>query len=58
MAQLYHLSPEDVSINCFDAANAIKVSLPRRYSCGSFYDPDCLAAQQHVPLADLELDFC
>ena len=56
ISSLYNVPIEDVEINFFDAACSVKVAFPRKHSCGSYYDTDCYGAQQHMPIADLEIE--
>ncbi len=54
VADLYELAVEDVRIVHFDAANAIKITLPRKGpTSGAPGDRDVYGAQQHGPLIDL-----
>ena len=54
VADLYGIQPEDVKIVYFDAANAIKVTIPRRGpTSGAPGDRDVYGAQQHGPLLSL-----
>lgn len=54
VADLYGLAVEDVRIIHFDAANAIKITLPRKGpTSGAPGDRDVYGAQQHGPLIDL-----
>jgi hypothetical protein len=54
VAELYGLDPEDVKIVYFDAANAIKVTIPRTGpTSGAPGDRDVYGAQQHGPLLAL-----
>ncbi len=54
VAELYGLEPEDVKIVYFDAANAIKVTIPRTGpTSGAPGDRDVYGAQQHGPLLSL-----
>ncbi len=55
IASLYSVAPAQVDVFYFDAANAIKVSFPRKHCCGCWDDSDCYGAQQHMPLMDLEI---
>jgi len=51
---LYDLPPADVQIVTFEAANAIKITIPRRGpTSGAPGDRDVYGAQQHVPLIDI-----
>lgn len=52
-AKLYRMQEEDVSIFEYDAACAIKISIPRPYIQGDLDDGDMYGGQQHGPLVDL-----
>lgn len=52
-ARLYRLPEEDVSVFEYDAACAIKISIPRPYVQGDPEDGDMFGGQQHAPLVDL-----
>jgi hypothetical protein len=54
IGELYKVAPEKVSINYFDVVKAVKISIARKYSCGSRHDSDVFGAQQHTPLMNLE----
>ena len=56
IAELYQL-PVDKIIHFvyFDAANAIKITIPRPRPQGSVGEIDMHAAQQHVPLMNIEI---
>ena len=54
IGSLYDLPPDDVQITPFEAANAIKITIPRRGpTSGAPGDRDVYGAQQHVPLIDI-----
>ena len=54
IAKLYHVAPQEIlTFVYFDAANAIKITLPRPRPQGSVGETDMHAAQQHVPLMDI-----
>lgn len=53
LAELYGVSPDDVTVTVYSPVNAVKVTLPRRAVGGSPDDTDLDAAQQFVPLLDL-----
>ncbi len=55
IAGLYGVRAADVSIVAYDAANAIKIALPRAVVAGSPGDRDVYGAQQHTPLLAIEL---
>jgi hypothetical protein len=52
-AKLYRLPEEDVSYFEYDAASAIKISIPRPYFQGALDDGDLYGGQQHGPLVSL-----
>jgi hypothetical protein len=54
-ARIYRLTPEVVSVINYDAANAIKVTIPRPVISGDVDDTDVFGGQQYGPLVDLEV---
>ena len=54
-AQTYRLTPEVVSVIHYDAANAIKVTIPRPVISGDVDDTDVFGGQQYGPLVDLDV---
>ena len=54
-AKTYRLQPEVVSIIDYDAANAIKITIPRPTISGDVDDTDVFGGQQYGPLVDLEV---
>jgi hypothetical protein len=51
ISKLYNIPVEKIITFCnFDAANAIKITIPRPRFQGSIGETDMHAAQQHVPL--------
>lgn len=54
-ARTYRLVPEVVSIINYDAASAIKITIPRPAISGDVTDTDVFGGQQHGPLVDLEV---
>ena len=54
-ARTYRLTPEVVAIINYDAANAIKITIPRPAISGDIDDTDVFGGQQHGPLVELEL---
>jgi hypothetical protein len=54
-ARTYQLTPEVVAIINYDAANAIKITIPRPAISGDIDDTDVFGGQQHGPLVELEL---
>ncbi len=55
VAELLRVSPADVQIIDYPAANAIKVTMPRRTVAGGPDDTDLDSAAQFVPLLSLRL---
>ena len=51
----YRLKPEVVSIINYDAASAIKITIPRPVISGDIDDTDVFGGQQHGPLVDIEI---
>lgn len=54
-ARTYRLAPEVVSIINYDAAAAIKITIPRPVTSGDIEDADVFGGQQHGPLVDLDV---
>ena len=54
-ARTYRLTPEVVSIINYDAANAIKITIPRPAISGDIDDTDVFGGQQYGPLVDMEV---
>jgi hypothetical protein len=54
-AKTYRLAPEVVSVIHYDAANAIKITIPRPVISGDISDTDVFGWQQYGPLVDLEI---
>lgn len=54
-AKTYHLTPEVVAIINYDAANAIKITIPRPAISGDIDDTDVYGGQQHGPLVNIEV---
>ena len=54
-ARTYKLTPEVVSVIEYDAAAAIKVTIPRPVISGDVDDTDVFGGQQYGPLVDLEV---
>jgi hypothetical protein len=54
-ARVYRLTPEVVSVINYDAASAIKVTIPRPVISGDVDDTDVFGGQQYGPLVDLEV---
>jgi len=54
-AKTYQLKPEVVTIINYDAASAIKITIPRPVISGDVDDTDVFGGQQYGPLVDLEV---
>jgi hypothetical protein len=54
-AKTYHLTPEVVTIINYDAANAIKITIPRPVISGDVDDTDIFGGQQYGPLVGLDV---
>jgi len=54
-AELYRIPEDDVKFFLHDAANAIKISIPRPYVQCSREDGDVYGGQQHALLVDLDI---
>ena len=54
-SRTYRLKPEVVAIINYDAANAIKITIPRPTISGDIDDNDVFGGQQYGPLVDLEV---
>lgn len=55
IAELYSLPVEDIiAFVYFDAANAIKATIPRPRAQGSIGETDMHAAQHHAPLMEIK----
>jgi len=54
-ARTYRLTPEVVSIINYDAANAIKITIPRPAISGDIDDTDVFGGQQHGPLVEVDV---
>jgi len=54
-AKAYRLAPEVVSIINYDAASAIKITIPRPVISGDINDTDVFGGQQYGPLVDLDV---
>ena len=54
-AKTYRLTPEVVSVIHYDAASAIKVTIPRPVISGDIDDTDVFGGQQYGPMVDLDV---
>ena len=54
-AAAYRMEPSMVAIYNYDAASAIKITIPRPVISGDINDTDVFGGQQYGPLVDLEV---
>ena len=54
-ASTYRLKPEAVAIIHYDAASAIKITIPRPVVSGDVDDTDVFGGQQYGPLVELDV---
>jgi hypothetical protein len=54
-ARTYRIPPETVSVIDYDAASAIKITIPRPVISGDVDDTDVFGGQQYGPLVDLDV---
>ncbi len=54
-ARTYRMAPERVSIINYDAAHAIKITIPRPAISGDIDDTDVFGGQQHGPLVEIDV---
>jgi len=54
-ASAYRMEPSMVTIFNYDAASAIKITIPRPAISGDINDTDVFRCQQYAPLVDLEV---
>lgn len=55
IAALYGVREADVLLTPYEAAHAIKATLPRPSGAGAIGDGDVYGAQQHAPLLTIEI---
>jgi hypothetical protein len=54
-AKTYRVKPEVVTLINYDAASAIKITIPRPAISGDIDDTDVFGGQQYGPLVELEV---
>lgn len=54
-AKNYRLTPEVVSVINYDAASAIKITIPRPIISGDVDDTDVFGGQQYGPLVEIDV---
>ncbi|MBA7573041.1 hypothetical protein ES708_14830 [subsurface metagenome] len=55
ISNLYKVAKEDVSILEYEVVNAIKITIPRKYTSGDIKDTDIYGCQQHGPLLKIKI---
>ena len=55
LAELYRVSPQDVTVIPYPVGRAIKIVLARKIMAGDPGDLDVYGAQQHAPLLGVEI---
>lgn len=56
IASLYHVPADMVKIIPYPVVNAIKITIPRTHPSGDLLDSDIYGCQQHMALANLEVN--
>lgn len=56
IASLYDVPEDLVRIIPYPVVNAIKITIPRKYPSGALLDSDIYGCQQHMALANLEVN--
>lgn len=56
IASAYMVDANQVSIISYEIVNSIKITFPRKYISGSIKDDDVYGCQQHIPLANIEIE--
>ena len=56
VAEAYGADEGTVDIISYDVVSSIKITMPRKHISGSIYDDDIYGCQQHVPLANIEIE--
>lgn len=55
LSTLLKCARDEITVHVYPSANAIKITIPRRHSSGSFDDSDVFGCQQHAGLLDIEV---
>lgn len=55
LSKLLKCPENQITVHVYPPANAIKITIPRKHSSGSFDDSDVFGCQQHAGLLDLEV---
>ena len=55
LSKLLKCADHEITVHVYPPANAIKITIPRRHSSGSFDDSDVFGCQQHAGLMELDV---
>lgn len=55
LSKLLKCPDHEITVHVYPPANAIKITIPRRHSSGSFDDSDVFGCQQHAGLMELDV---
>lgn len=56
IAKLYDVPEDMVKIIPYPVVNAVKITIPRKHPSGALLDSDIYGCQQHMALANLEVN--
>ena len=56
IADAYEMAVEDVVVIPYEIVNSIKITFPRKMVSGCVAEDDVYGCQQHLPLANLEVE--
>jgi len=56
IAKAYDVNIDEISIIEYEIVDSVKITFPRKCISGSFADDDVYGCQQHVPLANIEIE--
>ena len=56
VAEAYGVEIDQIEIITYEVVNSIKITMPRKHISGSVYDNDIYGCQQHIPLANIEIN--
>ena len=56
VAEAYGVEINQIEIITYEVVNSIKITMPRKHISGSVYDNDIYGCQQHIPLANIEIN--
>ena len=56
IADAYDIDEQQIDIIAYEIVNSIKITFPRKHISGSVEDDDVYGCQQHMPLANIEIE--